>query len=173
METNDGATTRFPRKAQLEIQLDVVYTELRPSSDCAQPAKVVHHAAEASGPMGNSYSTVPVKDVDTRPFSPRGIRDVGEAVAAEDVVIFNCGFREKLAGFGQQDVVATLTLRAEGYKDQEVTAPSSAPGMLDSVVRKGFTFTLDKKCLPSATLTLNVKQGSATVGEQHIPVRKY
>jgi hypothetical protein len=138
-----------------------------PVIDCA-PSR-----AEASGPMGNSYSTVPVKDVDTRPFSPRGIRDVGEAVAAEDVVIFNCGFREKLAGFGQQDVVATLTLRAEGYKDQEVTVPSSAPGMLDSVVRKGFTFTLDKKCLPSATLTLNVKQGSAAVGEQHIPVRKY
>ena len=67
--------------------------------------------------MGGSYSTVEVKDVDTRSFSPRRAREVGDTVSPADVVIFNCGFREMIHGFGSDPHPdATLTLRAEGYK---------------------------------------------------------
>ena len=44
-------------------------------------------------------------------------------------------------------------------------------GMADaSTLKKGFTFTLDKKCVQTATLTLTVLTGAKILAEREIPV---
>jgi len=117
--------------------------------------------------MGSSGSTLSPKNFDASRM-PTIASTSGEVVSAENAVIFNVGIIET-ACFGP-DTAVHLALNVPGFETQ--VGETSCVGMAtSSMLQKGFTFALDKRCLEVAVLTMKVMSCGQERAERDMPVK--